>query len=313
MEKQSMAENIVLVTGSTGNVGREVASRLVRSGVKTVGTVVPGELHDQREKSGLLLPEVEYREFDFTDERTWETTLEGVNKLFLMRPPHISRIRRDMVPFLRYLVGRGIRKIVFLSVQGAERNPMIPHRKIEKCIMNLTLPYIFIRPSFFMQNLTSTHLQEIRDENRIFVPAGEGRTNFIDVRDIGEVAVKLLLDDKHVHEAFTITGEKSYSYDEVAEKITRITGKPCEYQHAGPLDFLSYHRKRGKKLGHRLVMLALYSVAQWGRADTTTDTVEKLLGRKPIGLEQFIEDYEPLFLGRDSHAGAEKDEQADNE
>ena len=54
----------------------------------------------------------------------------------------------------------------FLSVQGAESNPIVPHHRIERAICDLGLPYTLLRPSFFMQNLTTTHLPEIRDEHR---------------------------------------------------------------------------------------------------------------------------------------------------
>jgi nucleoside-diphosphate-sugar epimerase len=152
-----------------------------------------------------------------------------------------------------------------------------------------------------MQNLTTTHLPEIRDENRIFVPAGNGKTNFIDVRDIGEAIAQLLLDDAFLNRAFTLTGEVSYTYGEVAELMTSILGTKIKYHDAHPLAFLRYHRKSGKKLKHRLVMLALYSVTRFGKAGAATGALRNLLGRKPNTLEQFIKDHRDILLGKTAH------------
>ncbi len=288
--------SVHFITGATGNVGRETAKHLRASGERVIGARFPGK--DVKDP----LSGVEYRDFDFTDEATWEPALEGATHLFLMRPPHISKIKRDMEPFLRYLEARGIDQVVFLSVQGAEANKLVPHHKVERILIELDLPWTMVRPSFFMQNLSTTHLPEIRDENRIFVPAGEGRTNFIDVRDIGEVTAKLLMHEGHTGEAYTITGERSWSYREVAARMTDILGKKIEYQPARALPFIRYQRGQGRKFGHALVMLALYSAARMGKADGTTGTAEEILGRKPRSLDDFIRDHKELFV---SEAGKE--------
>lgn len=181
----------ILVTGATGNVGSEVCRHLASSGCPIYGAVTSSEVDGAGTPGSRVVARLHGalpRVFDFTDDTTWDPALEGVSRVFLMRPPHISRIRRDMYPFMAYMKERGIERVVFLSVQGVENNRIVPHYKVEQAILELGIAYTFIRPSFFMQNLTTTHLPEIRDEARIFVPAGDGSTNFIDVRDIGEAS-----------------------------------------------------------------------------------------------------------------------------
>lgn len=292
----------ILITGSTGGVGREVIRGLDGSGASVVAAVRPGRTEQARGILGDLEVD-DIREFDFTVPSTWTEALHGVSHLFLLRPPQLSNIRRDMYPFLSYLKELHdsrdtphIRQVVFLSVQGAEGNRMIPHHKIEKALMELGLPYTHLRPSFFMQNLTTTHLPEIRDEDRIFVPAGCGRTNFIDVRDIGDAAAKVLTETGHTDRAYTLSGPHDYTYYDVAEVLSEVLGRRIEYQDAPPLSFLWYHGRKGKKLGFRLVMLALYSVAKYGRAATGfTGDLEVLIGHPGRDLVRFVEDHVKLF------------------
>jgi uncharacterized protein YbjT (DUF2867 family) len=132
----------IFVTGSTGNVGRELVRHLLAAGREVIGARLPHE--NPEERDGLR-----YRVFDFTDESTWSPCLDGVDKVFLMRPPHISNIKRDIHPFMHFLKKRQISQVVFLSVQGAEGNKMVPHYDVERGCIEMELPYTFVRPSFF--------------------------------------------------------------------------------------------------------------------------------------------------------------------
>lgn len=288
----------ILVTGATGNVGSEVCLNLASLGAPVYGAVVAGALEPDGQptsRAASLLHGAEPRVFDFTDEQTWAPALEGVGKVFLMRPPHIGRIRRDMYPFMVYMKRHRIEHVVFLSVQGAEANPVIPHARVEKAILELGIPYTFIRPSFFMQNLTTTHLPEIRDEGRVYVPAGDGATNFIDVRDVGEAVSHALQDVSHRHKAYTITGEQSYNYHEVVERLSAHLGRTIRYEPARLLGFLRYQRAMGRSMYHAFVMYVLYSVTRVGKAGVATKTFQELAGRAPRSLDQFISDHVDLF------------------
>ncbi|MBN2658601.1 MAG: NmrA family NAD(P)-binding protein [Spirochaetales bacterium] len=266
----------ILVTGAGGNVGSYVVKYL------------------EKRNCQIVAPKGR-AEFSFTDSATWEGTLDGVSRVFLMRPPHISNIKKDMLPFLAYLKERKIEKIVFLSVQGAENNKLIPHNKIEKCCRLLDLPCIFLRPSFFMQNLTTTHLEEIRDDNMVFVPSGEGKTNFIDTEDIGQMAAALLTGNNLTPAAYTVTGSRSYSHREIAEHLSRGLGREIRFISPGPVRFIIHHLKKGRSLAMALVMLALYTVVKTGKGDITTEDSRQLLGRAPKELDDFIERHKSLL------------------
>ena len=294
------ARDGILVTGATGNVGSEVCRHLAGGDQPVFGAV---REHDVREdgtasdRAAARLFGAEPRRFEFTDPSTWAAALEGAGRVFLVRPPHISRIRRDMAPFLSYLADRGIERVVFLSVQGAESNSIVPHHKVEQALLELGIPHTFIRPSFFMQNLTTTHLPEIRDERRIYVPAGDGETNFVDVRDVAAAIAVALVDDAHRNMAYTITGEESFTYHEVAEHLTRLLGVTITYEPARLVRFLRYQRRQGRSLRHALVMYALYTVTRLGKAGTATDAFELITGRKPRSLDEFVRDHRDTLIG----------------
>lgn len=110
-----------------------------------------------------------------------------------------------------------------------EKNPIVPHHKIEKIIKESGIPYTFLRPSFFMQNLISQHGEELRKEKIIFVPAGKGKPSFIDVRDIATVAAKILTEDGHENKGYSLTGCEALDYYEVADIISKELGETITY------------------------------------------------------------------------------------
>lgn len=287
MEK--ILKGLYFIIGASGNVGREVLKNLLSRGACVrVGTHNSKLIKDEKN--------IEYTTFDFNDSSTWDSCLIKVTKVFLIRPPHISNIKRDMYPFIKHMKNYDIKQVIFLSVQKAETNALIPHHKVEQIIKKLSIPYTFVRPSFFMQNLTTTHLKEIRDYNKLYIPAGKGKTNFIDVQDIGELIATLFTNPKHINKAYTVTGTKSFSYQEVANCLSNELGREIVYSDSTFFEFILFHKRNSRKLGMILIMFILYSVIKSNHGDCTTSTLKILLEREPHSLESFIHENKKLFI-----------------
>ena len=79
-----------------------------------------------------------------------------------------------------------------------------------------------------MQNLSTVHRQEIRDRNEILVPAGRGKTSFVDCRDIAEVGAMALLEPGHEGKAYDLTGAQALDYQEVASLFTEVLGRQID-------------------------------------------------------------------------------------
>jgi uncharacterized protein YbjT (DUF2867 family) len=279
----------ILVTGATGNVGFEVVKGLVAAGasVRAVAT------NPERARAALP-PGVEIVRFDFNDAQSVQVALEGVQRVFLVRPPKMSNASA-FKPFLELARAAGVEQVVFLSLLGAEKNRVVPHRGIEDAILEMGLGHVFLRPSFFMQNLSGEHRDDIRLRDRIAVPAGNGETSFIDARDISAVAVQSLISGE-VGVAHDLTGAEALTYAQVAELFTEVLGRPIRYTQPNILQFALSERVHGVPWGFIAVMVGIYSVARFGGAGRTTDDVRRILGRDPISLRRFIQDYRQVWM-----------------
>ena len=202
----------VLVIGSTGNIGSYVLEKLIEKEVVVKAAV----RNKEKGQKFFSNNHIEVVEFDFLRQDTFDEALKGTTKIFLMRPPQLANPKEDMLPFLEKAKRSGVEHIVFVSLLGVEKNPIVPHRKIEEFIRNLDFQYTFLRPSFFMQNLNTTHREDILIRNELFIPVGKAKTSFIDTRDIAEIAAISLTEEEHINKAYTLTGHEAITYDEMA-------------------------------------------------------------------------------------------------
>ncbi|WP_436928118.1 SDR family oxidoreductase [Halosimplex amylolyticum] len=280
----------VLVTGATGTVGRHVTRRLtetdagVRAGVRSI------------DRAHEAFPAgVDLARFDFEKPETWGRVFEDVDALFLIRPPEMARVHRHITPAIDAAARVGVEHVVFLSVLGAEKNPLLPHRRIERHLQASELTYTFLRASFFMQNFYVVHREDIAERGELFVPAGDGETSFVDARDVAAVAVEALVDPVHENRAYDVTGPEALSYGDVAAVFSDVLERDVEYASPGLVEFVTTATHRGVSLPFALVQAVVYTTARLGLAGRVTDDVERVLGRPPRSLADFVRDHTAEF------------------
>lgn len=140
----------VLVTGAGGNVGQHVVRSLRERAIEVVAAI-----RDDAKARALFGEEVATVRLDLLDRSTWADALVGVDRLFLVRPPAIADPQNNINPFVDLARERGVDHVVFLSVAGAGKNRVVPHRKIEDHLRLRGDQHTNLRPGFFAQNLGS--------------------------------------------------------------------------------------------------------------------------------------------------------------
>lgn len=274
----------VMVTGALGNVGGYVAKHLIKYDQEVVAADINVEA-----LKGKFGGQAKSVFFDFTDSKTFLSALEDVDRVFVMRPPHLGK-PEDLKPFIETLKSQGkIKLVCFLSLIGVENNPVPPHHKIEKIIEKAGLPFCHIRPSFFMQNIGGVHAFEIKHFDRIVVPVKKALTSFIDAEDIGEITAKILSEpDRHINNAYSITGPEAIDYFTVADILSRELGRKITYTNPSPSLAKRYWVEiRGLDRKYSNVMDMLYLMTRFGAAKKTT-TFEEVMNKKPQTFQQYV-------------------------
>lgn len=278
---------MLLITGPSGNVGHELVDLLsAQPGAefRVASRQPPQPGHGT----------VDTCVMDFFDRSTWEAALAGVDRLFLLFPLPGNRAAREaIIPFIAAAERAGCRHVVYVSVFGADRARIIPHYKVEAALRGSSMTWTMLRCSFFMQNLhrrISTHGEDIR-RGELFIPAGRGRTTFLDARDAASVAAMILGDPgEHHNTVYELTGPTALTMDDVAAELSLALGYPVRYTDPGLIRFVRRLRRRGVSWDTLVFMTGVYALTRLGRNQPITDDVERLLGRPPRTLPEFLTD-----------------------
>jgi uncharacterized protein YbjT (DUF2867 family) len=276
----------VLVTGATGRVGGAALRALRREGVPAVAAVRPGS-------EGRV--EAPWVPFDFLDSDTWAGALEGVDRILLVRPPAIG----DVDPTLNAFVDRAGQRpvqVAFLSVTRAEDSRFIPHARVERHLRESGVPCTLLRAGFFAQNLCDAYLEDIRDDDRLVVPAGQGRVAWVDTRDVGEAAARALVTPEPGVRIWTLTGPEACTFGEVAEVLSEVLERRIGYTPASVPGYVRHLRRdRGLPWSRILVQTVLHTALRFGLERRVDPTLERVLGRRPRTVADTVRDHRRLW------------------
>lgn len=281
--------NRILITGATGNIGRQVIRFLLVQNADI--EVVAGVRNINLAESVFPAhPQLRFTTFDFEDARTHATALRDIDTVFLLRPPHLAQVNRYFKPLIERIRALGIQRILFLSVQGAEKSRVIPHHRIENLIREAGLRFIFIRPSYFMQNLTTTLMEDIRTRREIILPAGDAEFNWVDVDNIGEVAAILITRfERFEGKIFEVTGSETVSFGDVTRIINARSGAEIKYRNVSPIRYFLIKKRQGVPTALILVMIALHYFPRFVKPPVKSATYGELTGKPPTLLKDFVE------------------------
>jgi uncharacterized protein YbjT (DUF2867 family) len=274
---------MILVTGATGTVGSEVVRRLLAAGERPRALV-----RDPDKARERLGEQVEHVVGDLNRTETIGAALAGVDRLFLVttqssRQPEWER------RVIEAATRGGVGQIVKLSVFRAdERSPLQiarQHAQAERALEQSGVAFTIVRPVFFMQNL----LAMLRD-GAIYTAAGDGRVAMVDARDAAAVAVTALTKDGHRGRTYTLTGPEALSFDEVANTLSRETGRSTRHVHVSPDKVRAALEGFGGAAWFADDMAKLHGMLADGYEDLVTNDVRAVTGSPPRDLAQFVRD-----------------------
>jgi uncharacterized protein YbjT (DUF2867 family) len=280
---------MILITGASGNVGKEVLKQIVPTGAK-VRAAFQTVTKAAAAPSGVEIATMEYNQPE-----TIQAALNGVDRVFLVGPPtpNLPALERKAVDEIKQ---SGVRHIVKLSAMGG-RDVIFPrqHADSEDYIKSSGVAYTFLRPNGFMQNFVTYNGATINTQNAFYGSQGDGEVSHIDLRDIAAVAVKTLTEDGHQGKAYTLTGPEALSNARVAEILSEDTGREIKYVDLTAEQFKQALLGAGLPEWSANALVDLQQFYRRGGASAVTRDVEQLLGRKPTSFEQFSRDYAQAF------------------
>jgi uncharacterized protein YbjT (DUF2867 family) len=271
------------VTGATGTVGSAVVQALLNQGEN----VKAASRHPNKSRKQFG-DRVEAVHFDYENPETFSAVADA-DAVFLLGPPMYPNLFELVDPFADYLAAKGPQRVVYLSAYGMEDLKELPfHAQMEEKLQQSALDWRVVRPGFFMQNFGNYERENIEQRKVIFVPAGEGKTAFVSVRDIGGAVAMLLRGDAYAHQTYELTGSEPYSHFEVADLLSEIRGETITYANPDEATYRQVLADAGAPPMIADYMIPVYGMIKHGKVQGVTDNVEKLTGKEPESLEAVL-------------------------
>jgi uncharacterized protein YbjT (DUF2867 family) len=271
----------VLVTGGTGKTGRLVAAGLAERGIEArIAT-----------RRSLSADEVR---FDWSDSTTYDAALDGVTSMYLVAPTDRADHLCAMQSFLEQAVERVPGRLVLLSASSLnEGGPMMG--EVHAWLHAHAPLWTVLRPSWFMQNLTTQHLSSILDDGCLYSATADGRVPFIDAADIATVAVEALCNSALASGDHVLTGPEALTYDEVARAITEVTGRPVRHCRLSAEELAARYETFGLPHDYAVTLAGMDEMIAGGAEDRTTTNVREITGRPATSLASFLASQRAMF------------------
>lgn len=280
---------MILITGASGNVGKEVLKQAVASGARVRGAF------QSAGKAATAPSGAEIATVDYNQPETLHAALKDVDAVFLVAPPaqNLVALERKAVDAIKRA---GAPLIVKLSAMGG-RSATYPkqHAESEEYIKSSGVPFTFLRPNGFMQNLVNYNAATINSQNAFYGCQNDGKVSHIDLRDVAAVAVKVLTEDGHQGMTYTLTGPRALTNADLAQILSDDLGREIRYVDLPPEQFKKALLGAGLPEWSATALVDLQQLYRNGGASAITNDVEQLLNVKPRSFEQFSRDYKAAF------------------
>ena len=223
---------MILLTGATGTAGSFIASEFVRERVPVRILV-----RNRAKAAGLeKVPTVEIVEGDMSKRSTLGPALDGVERVLMISAPLLDMVETQNT-FIDAAKAARVRHVIKFSGLDARPDTTFPfglmHLEIEKYLEASSLVWTQLRPTGFMQEYLREAPSIIKD-GALYSALGNTKLNPIDVSDVAKIGFLLLRNGGHEGERIPMTGPEALTMAEMADRISRATGRTVRYVPISP-------------------------------------------------------------------------------
>lgn len=261
----------ILVIGGTGKTGRKVVQRL-------------NVLH-QNVRVGSRNADPS---FDWENPDTWSAAMEGIEKMYVTFQPDLAVPGAlDIIEALtKQAKQSGIKKIVLLSGKGEKEAELC-----EQVVIHSGIDYTIVRASWFNQNFSESFFLDPILAGHVALPQAEAKVPYVDTDDIADVAVEVLMNEKHNDQIYELTGPNLLTFTEVINEISQATGRTIGFT---PISLISYTKMLEEfQVPGDYIWLINYLFTEVLAAkenEVVTNDIEKVLGRQPKNFSDYVKE-----------------------
>ncbi len=284
---------MILVTGATGHFGNATINFLLEKGVKAsqISALVRNEQSaDEFKKLGLSTLIGDYDNYN-----SLVTAFTGLEKLLFVSSSDIINRTAQHQNVINAAKEAGVKHIIYTSFQRRNESEASPlwivaqsHIQTEKWLKESGIDYTILKNNLYMDFLPGFIGEKVAESGVIFIPAENGKVSAVLRSEMAEAAASILATDGHIGKEYDFTNAEAVTYQEIAKTVSEVIGKPINYVSPSVEEYgktLSSYGVPAEVVG----IFSSFAVAQaQGELDLESTDLEKLLGRRPTSVKDFL-------------------------
>jgi uncharacterized protein YbjT (DUF2867 family) len=277
----------ILITGATGNIGKEVIRHLSQKKVPIRGLV-----RDRKKANHLLEQGVEIAVGDLSQPETLDDSLQGAEKAFLVMPSLLNQVELEC-GFIDAAKRAGVKHIVKLSVMGAGELPSTFqkwHYQIEQHLEQSGITWTHLRPNMLMQNIR-WFAQTIAQSGSIYNCVGDTPISHVDARDVAAVAAVCLTESGHENQPYVLTGSEAITFDAIAELLSKTLNRSIAYVDIPPAELKAARLAGGEPEWYLDAELELFDCWKQGAGTIVTECIPHITEKSATTYAEFTQYY----------------------
>ncbi|MDL5511167.1 SDR family oxidoreductase [Arenibacter sp. M-2] len=281
---------MIAITGANGHLGKATIQFLLQKVAPTnIVAIVrnPETINDFKEQRVII------RQADYNDYETLKQAFKGVEKVLQISTigVDVETAKQQEKNVVNAMAKNNIKHIVYTSMVQARPNTIFQGTETqyhtEELIKKTNIPYTFFRNSMYMEAIPEL-IGNALQTNEIRYPSGKGKVSFVSRTDIAEAIANVLTERTRQNQTYEITGNTAYSFAELAQLINAEKKMNIQHIDIADTDFKEELMSYQMPVEVADLLVSMANGIKAGEFSFTSDSLEKLLGRKPISLSKYV-------------------------
>ena len=279
----------IAVTGATGQLGQRVVNGLLEKGSSNKIIAV---VRDKKKALPLDKRGAEVRVAHYGDPAALKAAFSGVDRLLLISSSEVGKRTEQHKNVIDAAKAAGVKHIAYTSAPRATATALVvapEHKATEENILQSGMKYTILRNNWYTENYKD-RVETAKKTGAVVAAAGAGRVASATRADYAAGAVAVLLGTGHEGRIYELGGDSAWDFNELAETIGVIIGKPVVYKSVDVPTLIGILKGAGLDEGLAGFMAAVDGNIAEGALSEVTGELSKLIGRPTTPLKKGLED-----------------------
>lgn len=283
--------NKILITGATGNLGKAVANELIAKGVTNVSVMA----RDLQKAEEFKAKGVEVVYGDYNDYDSLVKAFTNVDTLYFVSASDVTQRYTQQENVVKAAAEAGVKHIIYTSAQrkredGTSVIAFVIEADLhtEALIKESGMTYTILKHGLYAELLPLFMGESVIETGVVYLPAGMGKAAYISRNDLAIAGATIITTEGHENKTYEFGGATAYSFQDIADMLTELSGKTIEYVNPTAEEFVQQMKEYGLT-NEEIDEAAGFCIAiAQDEFDFPSPTVEQLIGRPTTSIKDFL-------------------------